>query len=249
MSKNSFVLVLSASLLTANSLAGTMGPITQQPNWSWVGTFSAGPVWQNGGATQTFYLIPEIEKTYAANQSTHALFDGEVFVGLQKTLSQTLQGQLGLAVAATSNASLTGVIWDDADPEFANYTYSYKLQHTHVAVKGKLLADAGHWLTPWVSASLGVGFNNAHSFNNTPLIFEALPNADFSSHMTTAFTYTLGVGVQKALSIHWQVGACYEFADWGQSQLQRVPGQTMGSGLGLNHLYTNGLLLNLTYIT
>ena len=247
MSKHSFVLVLSASLLTANALAGTMGPITQQPDWSWVGTFSAGPVWQNGGTTQTFSLTPTIEKTYAANQSTNGLFDGEVFVGLQKTLSQTLQGQLGLAVAATSNASLTGVIWDDADPQFANYTYSYKLQHTHVAVKGKLLADAGYWLTPWISASLGVGFNNAHSFNNTPLIFEAVPNANFSSHTQTSFTYTLGAGVQKALSAHWQVGAGYEFADWGQSALHRAVGQTMGSGPGLNHLYTNGLLLNLTY--
>ena len=247
MSKHSFVLVLSASLLTGSAFAGTMGPITQRPDWTWVGTFSAGPVWQSGGATQTFYLTPEIEKTYAANQSTNALFDGEVFVGLQKALSQTLQGQLGLAVAATSNASLTGVIWDDADPEFANYTYSYKLQHTHVAVKGKLLADTGYWLTPWISASLGVGFNNAHSFNNTPLIFEALPNANFSSHTQTSFTYTLGAGVQKALSAHWQVGAGYEFADWGQSQLHRAVGQIMGSGLGLSHLYTNGLLLNLTY--
>ena len=247
MSKKSFVLVLSASLLTGNALAGSMGPITQQSNWTWVGTFSAGPVWQNGGTTQTFSLTPTIEKTYAANQSTNALFDGEVFVGLQKTLSQMLQGQFGLAVAATSNASLPGVIWDDADPEFANLAYNYKLQHTHVAVKGKLLADAGYWLTPWISASLGVGFNNAHSFNNTPLIFEAVPNANFSSHTQTSFTYTLGAGIQKALSAHWQVGAGYEFADWGQSALHRALGQTMGSGLGLNHFYTNGLLLNLTY--
>jgi opacity protein-like surface antigen len=209
---------------------------------------SAGPAWQSAGTTQTFYLTPDIEKTYTANKAARALFDGEFFLGLQKQLTQTIQGQLGLAVAATSDASLSGDIWDDAVPQFDNHTYSYKIQHTHVAVKGKLLADAGFWLIPWVSASLGVGFNNAYGFHSTPTIFEALPTPDFSSHTQTALTYTVGAGVQKALSSHWQIGAGYEFADWGKSSLGRAQGQTLNSGLGLNHLYTNGVLFNLTYI-
>ncbi|HHX3357169.1 TPA: outer membrane protein, partial [Legionella anisa] len=95
---------------------------------------------------------------------------------------------------------------------------------------------------------VGVGFNRAHDFTNTPLIFEALPNPDFADHTKTAFTYTLGAGVQKALNDHWQIGAGYEFADWGKSELGRAFGQTMNSGLALNHLYTNGVLFNLTYV-
>ncbi|HHR1366092.1 TPA: outer membrane protein [Legionella pneumophila] len=248
MKHHSFLFVLSASLFTGSALAGTMGPVTEQAAWNWVGTFSAGPVWESAGRTQTFYLTPDIEKTYVANQSSSALFDGEVFLGAQKALTQTLQGQLGLAVGFTSNANLTGVIWDDADPLFDNFTYNYKIQHTHVAVKGKLLADAGFWLIPWVSGGLGVGFNDAHGFHSTPLIFEALPTPDFSSHTQTTFTYTVGAGVQKALNAHWQVGAGYEFADWGKSSLGRAPEQTQNSGLALNHLYTNGVLFNLTYI-
>ncbi len=203
MNKNSLVLVLSASLLTGNTLAGTMGTITQEPDWTWVGTLSAGPIWQSGGSTQTFYLTPTIEKTYAANKTAQTLFDGEVFGGIQKRLTHTLQGQLGLAIAATNDAKLSGVIWDDADPEFNNYTYNYKVQHTHVAVKGKLLADMGYWLIPWISGSLGIGFNNAHSYTNTPTIFEAIPNANFTSNTETTLTYTVGAGVQKALSTHW----------------------------------------------
>ncbi|HHS9463875.1 TPA: outer membrane protein, partial [Legionella anisa] len=77
---------------------------------------------------------------------------------------------------------------------------------------------------------------------------EALPNPDFADHTKTAFTYTLGAGVQKALNDHWQIGAGYEFADWGKSELGRAFGQTMNSGLALNHLYTNGVLFNLTYV-
>lgn len=94
------------------------------------------------------------------------------FLGIQKTLSQTLQGQLGVAVGFTNNTSLNGSIWDDADPEFDNFIYSYKLQHTHVAVKAKLLAELGLVAMPWVSGSIGVGFNDAHGFNNTPIILK-----------------------------------------------------------------------------
>lgn len=247
MSKNSLVLVLSTSFLTGSAFAGTMGTITQQPDWSWVGTLSAGPVWQNGVTRQSFYLTPTIEKTYAANKTSETLFDGEVFGGAQKRLSHTLQGQIGLAIAATSQARRSGEVWDDADPEFNNYTYSYKVQHTHIAVKGKLLADRGYWLIPWVSGSLGAGFNKAHSFTNTPTIFEAIPNANFTSNTETTLTYTVGAGVQKALSNHCQVGVGYEFSDWGKSELHPAQGQTMNTGLLLNHFYTNGLLLNLTY--
>lgn len=157
-------------------------------------------------------------------------------------------GQLGLAAATTGNAKLQGVIWDDADPQFDNYSYQYKVRNTRVAVKGKLLLDKGYWLIPWVSASLGVGFNRAHDFTNTPLIFEALPNSNFTNHTKTTFTYTLGTGVQKPIGEHWQLGVGYEFADWGKSELGRAFGQAMSSGLALNHLYTNGVLFNLTYI-
>lgn len=66
--------------------------------------------------------------------------------------------------------------------------------------------------------------------------------------MVTAFVYTLSAGIQKALNSRWQVGAGYEFADWGQSQLGRASGQTLNSGLSLKHLYTNGILFNLTYV-
>ena len=61
---------------------------------------------------------------------------------------------------------------------------------------------------PWVSASLGVGFNRAHDFTNTPLIFEALPNNNFEDHTKTAFTYTL---VPRLLNkqITWQAASHY----------------------------------------
>ncbi|HCD9576658.1 TPA: porin family protein [Legionella pneumophila] len=243
-----FLFLTAAGVLGSTAFAGTMGLVIPSKDLTWVGSVSAGPVWARGGETQTFFLAPEIEKTYAARKSTNVLASGELFVGIQKTWSSQWLGQLGLAAATTGNAKLQGVIWDDADPEFNNHSYQYKIRNSRIAVKGKLLLDKGYWLMPWVSASLGVGFNRAHEYSNAPLIFEALPNPNFADHTKTAFTYTLGAGVQKAFNDHWQVGIGYEFADWGKSELGRALGQTMNSGLALNHLYTNGVLLNLTYV-
>lgn len=214
---------------------------------SGVATLSIGPVWENAGNTQTFYLAPSIEKTYAANHASHALVNGEIFLGIQNLVSESLKGQTGLAITTTGNASLSGNIWDDAAPQFNNYTYTYQIKHTHLALKGKLLADKGSIATPWVSGSLGVGFNQSHHFSNTPTISEAVVMSNFENNTTTTFTYTLGVGVQRHVTQHWQAGIGYEFADWGKSQLNRAPGQSLGSGLSLSHLYTNGFLFNLTY--
>ena len=243
-----FPSITAAGVLGSAAFAGTMGPVMPSKDWTWVASIAAGPVWARGGETQTFYLAPEIEKSYAARKSSNAFASGELFLGLQKALSPQWLGQLGLAVATTGNAKFQGIIWGDADPEFNNHSYQYKVRNTRIAVKGKLLLDKGYWATPWVSASLGVGFNRAHDFTNTPLIFEALPNSNFTNHTKTAFTYTLGAGVQKPLNEHWQLGVGYEFADWGKSELGRADTQTMNSGLALNHLYTNGVLLNLTYV-
>ncbi len=246
--RNFFLFALTSAVSYSMAFAGNMGSTLQNIERKWVGTISAGPIWLNPGKTQTFYLTPGIEKTYAANKTNHAIFDGEVFVGTQKKLSSIIDGQFGIAVAATTHDNLSGQIWDDAAPVFNNYTYAYKIQHTHIAFKSKFLADPGYFLMPWVSASIGVGFNHTYSFSNTPTIFQAQINPNFPAYTRNTFTYTVGAGVQKTLMDHLQVGIGYEFSDLGQSNLGRAPGQTLGTGVSLPYTYTNGFLVNLTYL-
>ena len=238
--------------ITLASHAGNTEPTSKEAfeRFSpYVVTLSAGPIWANAGNTQSIYLQPSIQKTYAADSNTTLLADGEVFLGFQRALNTRLNAQLGLAVATTGNANLTGDIWDDALPQFNNFNYAYTVQHTHVALKAKLLRDVGRAFTPYISGSLGVGFNQARNFTSTPTLFEASPTPNFQSNTTTAFTYTLGIGVQRAIDQHWQAGVGYEFANWGNSRLARMPEQTMGQGLSLNHLYTNGLQFSLSYLS
>lgn len=247
MNNKIFLCLIISSSIPATACAGTMGVMQSEPDVRWVTTISAGPTWSNAGENQTFDLAPSIEKAYIANKSTNTLGAGELFIGVQKQVSDW-QGQIGLAGAVSGNAKLQGIIWDDANPKSYNYSYHYKILHSHVALKGKLLKDQGYWLIPWISGSLGVGFNHASGFDNYPLIAAARPNCNFKSNTETAFTYTVGAGLQKSLNDHWQLGVGYEFADWGKSRLDKAPEQTINTGLKLNHLYTNGVLFNLTYI-
>lgn len=245
---NTSLVLLSLSFLNNEVLACALFLETPKPDCPWVSTFSGGVVWTREHSTQTLYITPDIEKIYTPNQITNELFYGEIFVGLKKRLSPILQGQLGLALAVASDTTLSGYVGDDADTEFNNHTYRYKIHHNHLAIKTKLLANRGYGLLPWVSGGIGLGFNHAHAYINTPLFFEALATPNFTSHSQTTFSYTLGAGVQKSLTSHWQIGIGYEFSDWGKSQLGRAVAQTTPSGLTLNHLYTNGVLCNLTYL-
>ncbi len=243
--------VVAASLVTcvsASALAGTMGSAVTSNPWALVMTLGLGPAWTSNGQTQTFFLQTDVQKTYAAVKKTSGFAVGEFFAGVQHELSPVFTGQLGIALAATGNAKLQGDIWEDADPNFNNFDYNYKINHTHVALKGKLLADFGLMVQPYISGSVGGGYNRTHDFHIGQKLFEEVPAPNFADNKTSAFTYTLGFGVQKAVNNHWQVGIGYEFANWGKSQLARAQGQTLNSGLYLSHLYTNQLQLNLSYV-
>lgn len=246
-------IILFAALSATSAFAGTMG--VDVCEWNYVTALSLGAAWPMNTEQNTFFLTPAIQNTYTAGVSKNAVFDGELFLGFQKpltdmfALNNAMWGQLGLAVAATTPATFDGQIWQDADPIFDNYVYRYKIQHTHLAAKGKLQFDVGYLVQPWVNASLGVAWNNAYNFITTPVIFPAVAVPNFTRRTTTAFTWTAGAGLQYACNPNWQVGIGYEFADWGRSQFGRAAEQTLNNGLALNNIYTNAVLANLTYLS
>lgn len=211
-------------------------------------TVSVGPAWSNPQKTQALTLQPDIKKTYVSTNGSSSLLSGEIFLGLQRPLYSMLDGQLGVAVAGASNVNLSGDVWEDMNPNFNNYVYKYNVNHAHVALKAKLLSHVKDIYSPYVSGSLGAGFNHAYAFSLTPKIYEEVPAPLFRANTTTALTYTLGLGIQRAMNANWQVGVGYEFADWGKSHLAAAPEQTIGNGLSLNHLYTNELQLSITYL-
>lgn len=218
--------------------------------WTPVFALSGGPVWTSANPLQILALQSDITKAYALNSEVGTLGTGEAFAGLQYTMTHQFDGQIGIAVAGSGLAKLSGDVWDDADPAFNNFKFSYNVAQVRVALKGKLIATHTKFskvVQPYLSASLGVGFNWANDYIATPRLFEAVSTPNFSANTTTSFSYTIGAGIQKSLNQHWHVGVGYELADWGKNQLGRAPGQTLGTGLSLQHLYTNEFQFTVSY--
>ena len=212
-----------------------------------VNTFSVGPGWYKSKEAITLNLEPEFYNNYVSYTNTKNIATGEWFLGIEtKKLAQ-----IGLLLQTTSNANINGIVWELNDPSFDNFNYKYKLTHTSVGIKGKVFAknlEANYKILPYVSASLGVGFNRSSNFTLTPLIYSAVTAPSFQNHTQTSFTYTIGAGLEKILTNNWRLGVGYEFTDFGKSSLDPAPGQISNNSLSLNHLYINQLIFNLSYL-
>lgn len=213
---------------------------------------SVGPTWGAVNGRETFYLQPDVQKTYVASTNNETFVTAELYVAGQKQLhprllTRPVMGQVGLVVAWAGDAELSGDVWEDANPNFNNFNYAYKMNHTYVALKGRLLGGFEYAAEPYISGSIGVGFNRAYDYTETRKIPEEVPAPNFSAYTKTAFSYTLGVGLQKELMSHLQAAIGYEFSDWGRSQLGRAAGQSLNQGLSAKHLYAQQLQCSLFY--
>jgi opacity protein-like surface antigen len=238
-------LLFLCAVLSGSASAGNMGSLTA---WQKFATINLGPSYTNPGLTQIIDLQPDLQKAYVTNDNTDVLFTGEIYLGAQKSINDVVMGQLGMAFSVSTPAQLRGVIEEDANVSLNNFTYKYKIQHENVAIRGKLLSNTDLFLTPYITGSLGIGFNRSYDYSSSPIISQEIPSPPFAANTEVAFTYTLGAGFQRAINSNWQAGVGYEFVNWGESSLGRMSGQTTNSGIKLNHLYTHELQFSITYL-
>jgi hypothetical protein len=237
-----------SAFFTINGFAGDLG--VYDPNlpleWASIITVSGGPAWANPGKDQYLYPFPPpLNNYFIADKDLTTVGTGEIYFGLQRLVCPDLIGQFGIGVAAASDAQLSGVI--DVNGVPAVNAYRYKISHVRAEFKGKLIAAGYRWVQPYLSASLGVGFNHSHDYFPTTIDLALYPPSYFNDNSNVAFSYTVGAGIQKMVSQNWQVGVGYEFADWGKNFLGS-DSNLLSEGPGSPHLYTHELLFSLSYI-
>jgi opacity protein-like surface antigen len=228
--------------------AGTMGEVDTLPAGIVV-TLSGGPSWNTPGEDRTLTLAPEVLRAFVSSDNTNTVGTGRLFLGLQRPLASNIFGQIGLEVSGSSGTKVSGIILENAEPAFDNYTYEYKITHADISLKGKALYDEQSWLAqPYVSASVGLAFNHSYSYSNTPVIATEVAPPPYASNTNPAFTYTVGAGLQKPINNTWSVGVGYEFSDWGRADLGPVAGQQTNSVLSTDHVYNNALMFQVSYL-
>lgn len=214
--------------------------------WGSIITLSGGPSWGTAGQNQYLYPSPlPMYNFYTYNSPTSTMANAEIFFGLQRPILSYMLGELGLGVAGVSDAKVTGTVNVNGFPDL--YAYEYKVNHVRVELKGKLIGNTCQPVQPYVSGSLGAGFNNSHDYRNGYVNPNLYLPPWFESNTTVAFAYSVGAGVQKMISPHWQIGVGYEFADLGKSFLND-DGATLYKGPRLTHFYNNQLLFSLSFL-
>lgn len=251
-----------ACLLSTNVFAGSMGYESGFGGPGFFATLSLGPAWARPGDSQVLTLQPEVRKAYVplpakrtmrlvtTGKGTDSMITGELFAGYRGPINSVVEGQLGVVLGASSQAKLKGDVYEDADPLFNNYSYSYGVRNTRIAVKAKLLYDTGFYdLYPYLSASGGLSYNHASGFAINPKIIEEVAPPLFRNNNETEFTYGFGVGLEVALETNWRLGLGYEFVDWGKSALGPALDQTLGDkSIRLGVLQSHELLISLSFV-
>ena len=243
------------SCLSINAFAyGDLVDAEMPMVYSSIITISGGPAWTS--PSQLVYLYPstpfpfQLVDQYNPNSPTSSIVSGEIFFGLQTLLTPNMTGELGLGIAGATDAIVSGFVTREFPfNTFVNVgTYRYKLDHGRIDLKGKLIASSCRFAQPYISGSVGAGLNQSHDFRATttrPFIY---PVPWYADNSVLAFSYTLGLGLQKKLTPNWQVGIGYEFADLGRSYLGYDFSTTLINGPYLSHFYTNELLFSLSYL-
>lgn len=211
---------------------------------------SGGVGWSNPGKTQTVYVDTDATNTYSKESNTQALGMAELFVGVEKNVfNLPVQQQWGALIGASAMARLRGEIWQFSNPSFNNMSYSYNINQLRVGFRTKWLFKQYtmiNELRPYVTGSVGIGFNRSFSFNNLPNSSDIVPNPNFENKVMKAFSYSVGFGVQKNIHDNMQFGLGYELLDWGKSALAPWSGQLTNSAPTINHLYMQNLLMSLS---
>ncbi|KTD68391.1 outer membrane protein [Legionella steelei] len=207
---------------------------------------SFGPAWISGSKQnpQTFKRHTDLEITFLHNKSSNSpVFNGEQFLGVQKAVTSNLMGQVGLVAAETSTIALNGSIWNGINSNFHNFNYKFRLSHIDVGVKGKLIYDSTFAMNPYVSAGIGMNFNQALGLGISSLDNNEVYNPFVENQSSNSFMYQVGAGLHEALNTHWLLSVGYQFKYIGQTHLN-IDGDQLNSG----NLYLNVVQFEIAYL-
>lgn len=202
---------------------------------------------QKNNKNQTYYVGPQAEKSFRAENTFSYQGEGLVYIGFLHKITTNNIFSVGLQLQQTGSARFSGIIWDDADPDCDNRDYSYQVSHSGIYASTRLYHSISNSLHTYVEADLGIGFNRAYNYYNTPRIIEALPDRNFGNHTQSTLSYGFALGVEHPVGAHINTQLGLGYQDWGKSQLSRAPSQDRNSGLSLKHIRTTVITFGVSH--
>lgn len=129
---------------------------------------------------------------------------------------------------------------------YTNLAYRYQLTHYPVYIVAKSSSKT-KWPRYEATLDVGIGpnFMQAQGFNEISLNANILPDSIFSSHTTTTFTATVGVGIKVNHFFGQAPIECgYRFFYLGQGRFNKATNQVLNT-LNTGSVYANGIMCSI----
>lgn len=207
----------------------------------------------NVGARQTFPTLNRITDQrfeYVPKDKNQTVGVFNLFLGGEWPMTPFFDLQSGLSYYKLSTFSPQGTLTQTTGgaAPFDTFNYSYHVKTQQVLFESKVLYSY-KCFHPYILAGLGVAFSRVNDFNaNVPSFIPA--SRVYSNKMTTAFTYTVGVGLDYDIMRYVRIGVGYRFSDLGKSALgsAQINSIVVPGTISQSHLYVSEGLAEVTLV-
>lgn len=186
---------------------------------------------------------------YAANSSEQTQYLFNAYLGNEWMLPRNFAAQLGVDFTQNTHFNGGGVLTQGADVHSQSQAnYSFDIVTRQLLLEGRLYYHYS-LMHPYVLLGAGWAFNSATNYSTT-FPFNLTFTRDYNSHYTSAFSYSVGVGVEFQLATSVRLGVGYRYANLGTSSLGKSSVNSIPVGGTLSskpHIYANELMAQLTF--
>lgn len=216
-----------------------------------VGTLSGGWAISNEDwDSTTLQNINQIHYQYIASKSHQSNGLWSLFVGSESYLSEAVAMQLGLSYFSSSYFSVQGILTQGRENEFGQqYDFHYRIRSQQLLFDSKWLYFCSENVHPYLSAGIGVGFNQAAGYQ-ADIPPGTVLTPQFANQNRTSFAYGVGFGIDVDFNKRIRAGIGYRFFDFGKAELGNGPiGMVPNSQtLSQSHMYQNIFLAQLSWV-
>ncbi|MCH9756982.1 MAG: hypothetical protein K0U37_07325 [Gammaproteobacteria bacterium] len=234
-----FLLLLccSSSLLSASTITPTyvlgldVGPSITQPLGNQT-TFTAG------------------YSTFNYSKNPNASYPLQYGISLYKSTPINMLNTLqwGISYQRFTKMLANGIFSQGISPPYSPFTYTYSVKNAQLLAEAKWLHQWRHVYYPYFLGGIGPGFNTLKGYKtNVPDYLTVTPV--YQNKTTYAFSYNLGLGIDKLIASNMTIGIGYRFSNLGHLGLGNgyIRNTNISNQLKQTSLSINALLIQLNY--
>lgn len=193
---------------------------------------------------------PNDRDLYTTNQNMQPLVLASLAYRMQRDSDWLSAYSLGLQYQHNFSANVGNKVLQYSDPLFYNYNSTWDIASDIFLVVAKLNVFEYGIFSPYVHAGVGLSFNNAGNYNESPTtgVTAVRVNPGFSSYTKTNFAYSLGAGVDFQVTQKIIVSAQYQYQNLGNVKSGNGNAAWSTQSLDLGTYSTNAVVFCVSYL-